>query len=247
MPTETFLNLPEDKRERLTEIALDEFANNTYSQASVSRIVDKAGIAKGSVYQYFKDKKDLYLFLIDLAGKVKLDFIQSKQVQVDWSDFYLGFASLLLLSAEFEFSGPRQAKYAKLLKNALDSEVWDESFARMKSASQAAMSGLVQRGLDQGQIRDDVPQDFVLFYINTLTTSLGEYIASKLGFDLSTLADEMEKRSHSGEAKVKTPDGPVNVLGLDFAQIVNNLIELMKNGLEPLPGRGATGGSMPRS
>lgn len=64
MPTATFLNLPEPKRARFVEAALDEFASRPYDQASVSAIVQRLGIAKGSVYQYFEDKVDLFAWLI---------------------------------------------------------------------------------------------------------------------------------------------------------------------------------------
>ncbi len=62
MPSQTFFNLPKEKRDTLIKIALNEFSANEYNSASVSRIVKETGIAKGSFYQYFQDKKDLYLF-----------------------------------------------------------------------------------------------------------------------------------------------------------------------------------------
>jgi AcrR family transcriptional regulator len=64
MPKPTFLNLPDAKRDRITELALDEFSTHPYRQASLSRIVARAGIAKGSMYQYFENKLDLYRWLV---------------------------------------------------------------------------------------------------------------------------------------------------------------------------------------
>ena len=61
MPYETFFNLPEEKRQTIFDILLEEFAENDYNSVSISRIVNRAGIAKGSFYQYFEDKKDLFL------------------------------------------------------------------------------------------------------------------------------------------------------------------------------------------
>ena len=51
MPTQTFWNLPSEKRDALIAIAVEEFASNDYDAASISRIVARAGIAKGSIYQ----------------------------------------------------------------------------------------------------------------------------------------------------------------------------------------------------
>lgn len=65
MPKRTFFNLPEEKRRRILDCAVDEFAEHGYDMASISRMVAAAGIAKGSFYQYFEDKEDLYGYVID--------------------------------------------------------------------------------------------------------------------------------------------------------------------------------------
>ena len=49
MASTTFDNLPAEKRERIIELALAEFAEHPYALASLSRIVERAGIAKGSI------------------------------------------------------------------------------------------------------------------------------------------------------------------------------------------------------
>jgi len=75
VPTQTFLNLPEQKRKLITDLAAKEFAAHTYHQASLSRIVERAGIAKGSMYQYFAGKFDLYLYILELGSRIKLEAI----------------------------------------------------------------------------------------------------------------------------------------------------------------------------
>lgn len=65
MPTPTFANLPAAKRDAFLTAAIAEFAAHDVASASVSRIVATLGIAKGSVYQYFADKQDLYAHLVD--------------------------------------------------------------------------------------------------------------------------------------------------------------------------------------
>src|SRR5678815_4721000 len=79
MPKPTFLNLPEDKRERIVELAIEEFSDKPYAQASISNIVARAGIAKGSFYQYFEDKLDLYRWLLlDVAAHRKLAYVEAR-------------------------------------------------------------------------------------------------------------------------------------------------------------------------
>ena len=65
MPTSTFFRLPEEKRERLTCAAWREFSSVRFSEASINRIVRDAQIPRGSFYQYFADKDDLFFYLLD--------------------------------------------------------------------------------------------------------------------------------------------------------------------------------------
>lgn len=64
MPTSTFFRLPAEKRERLMDAAWEEFTSSSYSEASINRIIHKAHIPRGSFYQYFRDKEDLFWYLL---------------------------------------------------------------------------------------------------------------------------------------------------------------------------------------
>lgn len=63
MCTETFLRLPEEKRTRFLEAAWEEFTRVNLADASINKIVQKAAIPRGSFYQYFASKDDLFDYL----------------------------------------------------------------------------------------------------------------------------------------------------------------------------------------
>lgn len=65
MPTGTFFRLPEEKRNRLMDAAWEEFANTPYAKVSINRIIQAAQIPRGSFYQYFVDKEDLFLYMVE--------------------------------------------------------------------------------------------------------------------------------------------------------------------------------------
>ena len=64
MPTSTFFNLPVEKREKLIRAAWEEFGRTSYPESSINKIVQAADIPRGSFYQYFADKGDLFRFLL---------------------------------------------------------------------------------------------------------------------------------------------------------------------------------------
>lgn len=64
MPTERFLNLPEEKQKRIIQASLTEFSRVPFEEVSINRIIQDAGIARGSFYQYFEGKQDLRMYLL---------------------------------------------------------------------------------------------------------------------------------------------------------------------------------------
>lgn len=64
MPNQTFFNLPKEKRELLIQSAKKEFSRVPLSEASIANIIKSAGIPRGSFYQYFEDKEDVFYYLL---------------------------------------------------------------------------------------------------------------------------------------------------------------------------------------
>lgn len=64
MPSNTFLNLPEDKQSRLMDAASREFSAKPFNEVSINKIIQEAEIPRGSFYMYFQDKEDLFRYLV---------------------------------------------------------------------------------------------------------------------------------------------------------------------------------------
>ncbi len=64
MPKDTFLNLKSEKKEKIEKAITDEFTKNSFEQVSISNIIQRAQIPRGSFYQYFEDKKDAVQYII---------------------------------------------------------------------------------------------------------------------------------------------------------------------------------------
>ncbi len=68
-----FDNLNEEKKNKIINACLEEFAENGYEKASTNTMVVKAGISKGLLFHYFENKKNIYLYLVDYSMKHFLD------------------------------------------------------------------------------------------------------------------------------------------------------------------------------
>lgn len=72
MPTNTFFNLSEEKKSKIIDAAKKEFERVPIEQVSIKNIVENAEIARGSFYQYFENKEDLFEYIMcDKIGNIQ--------------------------------------------------------------------------------------------------------------------------------------------------------------------------------
>lgn len=69
MPKSTFFHLSKEKQGLLIAAAKKEFSRVPLYEASISNIIKDAGIPRGSFYQYFEDKEDLFFYLLEDHSK----------------------------------------------------------------------------------------------------------------------------------------------------------------------------------
>ncbi|PQQ47036.1 TetR family transcriptional regulator [Bacillus thuringiensis] len=98
MPKQTFFNLEREKKEVLIQAAKKEFSRVPLFEASISNIIKDAGIPRGSFYQYFEDKEDVFFFLLNNHSKRYNDKFISiiKENEGDLFDSYIELYHYLL-------------------------------------------------------------------------------------------------------------------------------------------------------
>ena len=107
LPKQPFFNLPQEKRRNIEQVALDEFAEYGFDSSNMNRIVDGSKIAKGSFYQYFDDKKDLYFHLIDTVITRKMAAMEPILNHYPKHSFSHNLKELFRLGLEFADSDPQ--------------------------------------------------------------------------------------------------------------------------------------------
>lgn len=112
MPKKTFFNLNEDKMQIILNSAINEFSRVPFDEASINNIVSNANIPRGSFYQYFENKEDLYEYIIQKIFKNKGTSL-SYQLKENNGDLFKSFEEIFL--QEFEFF--KDDTYHNLFKN----------------------------------------------------------------------------------------------------------------------------------
>ena len=85
----------EEKKRKIIDVSFDLFKEKGFKETTIQDIVDKAGIAKGTFYLYFKDKYDLQEYLITKKSeqlfKDAIEYVNKKDIK----DFIERFISII--------------------------------------------------------------------------------------------------------------------------------------------------------
>ena len=189
MPKETFFNLPEIKRNRILDILLEEFANANYQDVSVDRIVDQAGISKGSFYQYFDDKRDSYLYLLQLVMDEKISFMSSFPSPNQDADLFEVLRSMIEAGINFQFSNPRLGKlgYRATMD---DVPLPEETRSLISQSGSEYFRTLIKSGIKEGAIAPEIDPEVGAFILNTIFANLGVYILDRYQLDSEQLMEK---------------------------------------------------------
>ena len=178
MPLSTFFNLPDEKRQKIIDCALDEFSEHDDESASISKVVANAGIGKGSLYQYFNDKSDLYTYLLELVAETKARMMHEAFPQNDDLPFFERLRLLFAVMAGFELKYP---KLASIGNKAVDGSapLPANLIARGKQATISYFADLITAGKTTGEINSEVDAELAAFIFVSALSEIGNFVSNK--------------------------------------------------------------------
>lgn len=180
----TFENLKDEKKQRIFESAVSEFASHKFSEASLNQIVKAAKIPWGSFYQYFDGKEDLYLYVIKEMSRDKWGALEKAGVEDMDKDFFDTIREKVV--ALFKL-GKGNPDYAQI---ALFQEMDDNEFIRkLRGDSTKRWKEIIKRDKERGLIKPEIDADVMIdmFYNFVL---LNFY---RVGLDEKTYLDTLDK------------------------------------------------------
>ena len=84
-----FFSLPQERQDLIRSSAMLEFGENTFKKTSADAVAKRAGISKSLLFHYFKDKRELYLYLYQYALDVCVKQYMLKTYDFGETDFFL--------------------------------------------------------------------------------------------------------------------------------------------------------------
>lgn len=210
MPKETFLNLPEEKKEKIFREAIKEFGKKGYEKGNVGEIAKAAGVAKGSMYQYFEDKKELYMYCVKESYNISMKYTSSKIHNIEevniFDLFYQGFKDTWPFLREERELNIFLSKVTYENKHSIK----DEALTYILNQSRSFMKNVIEANKKKGYINKAISTESILVFIEGVSIKMKEHIRE--------LAEENHKEFYEMEFE-------------DYEKFIKEITYLLKSGL----------------
>lgn len=163
MPKDTFHNLSDVKRRMIFDAAVQEFSTRRFSEASINQIVKAAGIPRGSFYQYFSGKEDIFHYMFEEIVREKREIIRHADILDPDVDVFEICIQATKASLAWGRSKPEYSQISMLME--IDTS---EFITKLRAASFEGLLKMIERDRERGLIRPEVDADLVADMIYTL-------------------------------------------------------------------------------
>lgn len=168
VPSDTFNNLDESKKSRILDAAVDEFSNHGFRQASINRMKERIGIAKGSLFQYFGNKEGLFHVIFDYAVELVRQSLRQVKRDTSRGDFFERIEKSTLAGIGFIQRHPRIYRiYLKMIFQE-DFPLRAEFLQQVHLFSAEYLRPIVEAGIANRELRPDLDPDIAVFMLDAL-------------------------------------------------------------------------------
>jgi AcrR family transcriptional regulator len=178
MPKQTFFNLSTEKRETIMSAAVEEFAEYGLENASTNRIVRNSSIAKGSFYQYFEDKQDVFMHMLEIIEVKEMEFFKNQHPPDQNMDVFHYFRWMVKKGMEFGLDHPRmiQAAWRVLLGEGL---YYGKNLAGYRQKTTQALTMLITQAIERGEVDSSVDVELAVMVMETWSNAITNYVLTE--------------------------------------------------------------------
>lgn len=181
MPKLTFFNLSEDKKVIIISSAIEEFSKADYITASINQICKKSSIAKGSFYQYFEDKQDLYVYIVTLAIEEKIKFFTTVIEQFQELTLLEQIRLLFIKGIEFAKTYPKYAALGDRFSREIDEKLKSAVIKEGEKQSESLFIQMIESAKLKGEIDNNINSLSLSMILQSVSNTVNEYMLYEFG------------------------------------------------------------------
>lgn len=192
---ELFEKLPEDKKKIIIDVCIKEFGDFGYTNASTNNIVKNANISKGTLFNYFGNKKNLFLYILDYTTAFYIDYL-IKRMKENSPDFFQRILDWAELKMAVSLEEPDIYNFFVSAFLNIPEELKNDIAERYQKLYEKGLF-LTFDGLDMSLFRQDIDVkkaiDLILLAINGLSEKYLVAIKTSEDKGLGTLHERMDE------------------------------------------------------
>ncbi len=154
-------DVSEERRSQIIEAAMAVFSKKGFHEARMDDIVDEAGLSKGALYWYFKSKDEIIQSILDRMFEVELGVINQVAASEGSSIDQLRRLIELVIADVTRLKRFLPILYEFIALAFRHKTVQAVMKGYLRSYTQALIP-LLQKGMDQGELRRTDPQEAAL-------------------------------------------------------------------------------------
>lgn len=164
--TELFDRISEEKRNRILQIAIDEFSNYGYENANTNTIAKKAGISVGSLYKYFENKEDLFLTTIKHMSLVLKDILAN--IMVGEEDILIKVEKVLRAIQQHSRENSEMIRLYNEMSTHSNSKIALQAVYDLESVTAELYASLIEKAKQEHEARQDCDPRMFAFLLDNI-------------------------------------------------------------------------------
>lgn len=149
----SFDRVSQEKKTRIINTAITEFAKHGFESANINQIASIAGVSVGAMYKYFASKEDLYLYIIHYCVE-KLKMLLEEAIAGETQ--LLPKIEKIIKAIQFH---SRENSELNKIYNVMTTEIRSELVWKIVSEMEGVTAELYKHMIEQGKIEGIVRED----------------------------------------------------------------------------------------
>lgn len=176
-----FFKLPQRQQQTIVRAAVDEFAAHGFHDGSLNRVIEAAGVSKGSLYYYFDGKEDLYAYVTRLEFErlfADLDPFDAP-VQGGCDAFWSGLERYYVELMSAFAASPQLAALTRGWLAAAGNSALNTAQLEMERVALPWIERTLTAGQDLGAIRTDVPSGLLIAVVVGMGRAMDTWLVAE--------------------------------------------------------------------
>lgn len=164
--TELFGRITQEKRNRIFEAAINEFAIWGYRNANTNKIAKKAGISVGSLFQYFDNKEDLFLSTVKHCADIMKATLED--IMIGEEDILMKLEKLLRTIQKHSRENINMIRLYNEMATQSNSQIIFELIKDLEVLTAKLYADLIRKAQNEKKVRTDCDPGMFAFLLDNI-------------------------------------------------------------------------------